>query len=306
MRSALTWTALLGAILAVSTASLLVRRAQPLAPSLVIAAGRLVIATLVLAPVALTRHRVDLRSLTARELGLAFVAGAFLALHFATWIASLASTSITSSVVLVTTSPLWVALLAPVVLRERLSRPAQLGLAVALLGGVAVVLGDSGTRTGGGASTPHALRGDLLALCGAWMMAGYLLVGRRLRGRLPLVPYVTLVYGIAAVLLTLAVVATRTDVGAVPRAAWGWIVLLALVPQLLGHSTFNWALRHVPATVVALALLGEPVGSAALAFAWLGEVPSRLTLAGAALVLAGVVLAARAPLGRASTPPAAA
>ncbi len=290
MRPALTRLALLGGILAVSTASLLVRYAQADAPSLVIAAGRLGIATLVLAPLALARHRVALRALTRGDLALALVAGAFLALHFATWIASLERTSVVSSVVLVTTAPLWVALLAPLVLRERLAPLALLGLAVALAGGVAIALGDAG----GGALAGHALGGDLLALAGAWMMAGYLLVGRRLRTRLALVPYVFAVYGCAAVLLALAVLGAGLDPRALPPRAWGWIALLALVPQLLGHSSFNWALRFLPAALVSIALLGEPVGSAALAYAVLRETPSALTLAGAALILLGVFLAVRA------------
>jgi drug/metabolite transporter (DMT)-like permease len=285
---ALTTLALTGGVLAVSTASLLVRRAQDGAPTLLIAAGRLAIAALVLLPFALARHRAALRALTSRERGLALAAGALLALHFATWIASLARTSVVSSVVLVTTAPLWVGLLAPLVLRERLARATALGLLLASAGGAAVALGDRGAARGG-----HALGGDLLALAGAWCMAGYLLVGRRLRARLALVPYVTLVYGAAALLLALAAGAMRLDPRAVPAPAWGWIVLLALVPQLLGHSTFNWALRALPATLVSLALLGEPVGSAVLAFLVLGEVPTRLTLAGAALVLAGVAVAAR-------------
>ena len=162
---------LLLGILAVSTASIFIRYAQPGAPSLTIAAGRLTLAALLLAPLALARHRVSLARLTARQLGLALLAGAFLAAHFALWITSLEHTSVVSSVVLVTTTPLWVGLLAPLVLRERLTRRVALGILLAFGGGVVVGLGDAG---GGAVAVPggRALFGDFLALAGAWMMAG--------------------------------------------------------------------------------------------------------------------------------------
>lgn len=281
--------ALLGAIVAVSTASLFVRFAQAGAPSLAIAAGRLAIATLVLAPFALARHAGALRALSRREVALAGVAGALLAVHFATWIASLERTSVVSSVVLVTTSPLWVALLAPIVLRERLSRATLAGIGVALAGAIAIGAADAR----GGDSHPHALGGDLLALAGAWAMAGYLLVGRRLRAKLDLVPYTFAVYGAAAVLLVIAALAAGQRPADVAPASWAWIALLALIPQLLGHSTFNWALRHLPAALVSVALLGEPVGSALLAWAFLREAPTAAVAAGGALILAGLLLASR-------------
>jgi drug/metabolite transporter (DMT)-like permease len=284
--------ALVFGILAVSTASTFVRFAQAGAPSLVIAAGRLGIATLVLAPFALTRHRDALRALPPRDWALGLLAGLFLALHFATWITSLEHTSVVSSVVIVTTSPLWVALLSPLVLRERLSRATVVGIALALAGGVIVGLaGPAGA--GGHGAHPKALLGDFLALVGAWMMAGYLLVGRRLRERLPLVPYVFVVYGMAAVVLVGSCVFTGQSAAGLSGSTWLWIVLLALIPQLLGHSTFNWALAHLPAAVVSVGLLGEPVGSAIVAYIFLAEAPRPLEVGGAVLILAGIVVAAR-------------
>jgi len=284
---------LLAGILAVSTASILIRCAQPAASSLAIAAGRLVFATLALAPFALTRHRTALARLTARELRLAALAGLFLAAHFALWIASLERTTVASSVVLVTTTPLWVGLLSPLVLREPLTRRLALGIALALAGGIIVGLGDAGgTHAAAGTAPCDALTGDLMALSGAWMMAGYLMVGRRLRAGLPLVPYIFVVYGMAAVLLTVAMAATGRSLFGLAPATYLWLALLALVPQLLGHSSFNWALRYLPASFVAIALLGEPVGSSVLAFGLLHEVPTPLELGGAVLILAGIAVAA--------------
>jgi len=141
-------------ILAVSTSSIFIRFAQAEAPSIVIAAGRLTLATIILAGVALYRHRAELRSLTRRELGLALLSGFFLAIHFATWITSLEYTTVASSVVLVSTSPLWVALLAPLTIREPVARPVFWGMGLALLGGTIVGLSDSCSWTGRGMSCP--------------------------------------------------------------------------------------------------------------------------------------------------------
>jgi drug/metabolite transporter (DMT)-like permease len=292
---------LLLGILAVSTASIFIRYAQRDAPSLTIAAGRLVLATLALAPLALTRHRSTLARLSARGLLLALVAGAFLALHFAVWIASLERTTVASSVVLVTTTPLWVALLAPLLLREPLTRTAAVGILLALAGGVIVGLSDAGggqaargIEAVAAAGRGGALLGDLMALSGAWMMSGYLLVGRRLRTELALVPYVFVVYGMAAIVLVVVMAASGQSFSGLAPRTWLWLALLALVPQLLGHTSFNWALRYLPASFVAIALLGEPVGSTALAWALLHEIPTPFTLGGAALILTGIAVAARA------------
>lgn len=284
---------LLAGILAVSAASIFVRFAQGGADSLVIAAGRLAIATLALAPVALARHRGALHGLGRRDSLLALAAGVLLALHFASWIASLAMTTVLQSVVLVTTTPLWVALLAPFALGERLSRGVVLGLLLAVAGGALMAAGGEGAGARS-AAAPDALRGGALALLGAWAMAGYLLVGRGLRARLALVPYVFIVYGAAATALLLVVALAGRPVAGLPPATWGWIVLLALVPQLIGHTSFNWALRHMRATPVAVVLFGEPVGATLLAFLVLGERPTAVRLAGAAVILTGVFLAARA------------
>lgn len=290
MRRPFTPFVLVAGILAVSAASIFVRFAQQGADSLVIAAGRLAIATLVLAPVALARHRAALRALSARDLALALASGALLAIHFASWIASLALTSVLLSVVLVTTTPLWVALLSPFVLHERLPRAAALGLLLAVAGGVLMAFGGGPAAA---AAPAGAGRGAALALVGALAMAGYLLVGRRLRARLALVPYVFVVYGAAAIVLAASVALAGRPVGGLAPATWGWIALLALVPQLVGHTTFNWALRHLRATPVAVVLFGEPVGAAVLAWLVLGERPGAARIAGALVVLAGVFLAAR-------------
>ena len=184
--------ALLTAILAVSTASIFIRFAQmDGAPSLVIAALRLTFATILLAPIAIMRHRPELHALTRRELSLGLVSGLFLAVHFATWISSLEYTSVASSVVFVSTGPLWVALLSPMLLNERLRRAAMIGLGLAILGGTVIGLSDACTWSAG-LQCPdlneiiqgRAMWGNFLARAGAWAVTVYLLIGRKLRANI--------------------------------------------------------------------------------------------------------------------------
>jgi drug/metabolite transporter (DMT)-like permease len=293
---------LLAGVAAVSTASIFIKLAQQGgAPSLVIAAVRLSLATLGLAPLALTRCRPALRALTRREWTLALLSGLFLALHFAVWITSLEYTSVASSVVLVTTTSLWVALLSPLVLHERVEAATFVGLGLAMTGGAVVGLSDACTWQPGAVTCPPlhtffagtAFLGDFLALCGAWMAAGYMLVGRKLRARMDLIPYIFIVYGMAALVLVLVMLAFHQSPFGYTPAIYLWLVLLALVPQLLGHSTFNWALKHMPASFVSVTLLGEPVGSTILAYFIFQEEPGWVKIGGALLILAGIWLASR-------------
>lgn len=292
---------LLIAILAVSTASIFIRFAQADgAPSLVIAALRLTFATLLLAPLALTRHRAELQALTRQQIILGVVSGLFLAVHFATWISSLEYTSVASSVVFVSTGPLWVALLSPMLLNERLTRAAIIGLGLAILGGTVIGLSDACVIQNG-VQCPQlgqvlqgrAMWGNFLALAGAWAVTGYLIIGRKLRAGMSLIPYIFLVYGMAAAALILIMLAAgHSPLGYAPTT-YGWIFLLAALPQLIGHSTYNWALRYLPAAFVAVTTLGEPIGSAILAYFILQETPAAATIFGGILILLGIYLASR-------------
>jgi drug/metabolite transporter (DMT)-like permease len=293
--------AIIIAILAVSTASIFIRFAQnDGAPSLVIAALRLTFAAAILTPVALTRHRDEIRRFTRTEVLLGAVSGIFLAAHFATWISSLEYTSVASSVVFVSTGPLWVALLSPMLLKEHLARMAVIGLALSIAGGAIIGLSDACVWDAG--LTCPALReimqaraiwGNSLALAGAWAVTGYLIIGRKLRAGMSLVPYIFLVYGMAAiVLLIIMFVSGSSPFGLAPQT-YGWILLLAALPQLIGHSTYNWALKYLPATLVAVTTLGEPIGSAILALLILNETPGIGTIIGGVFILAGIYLAAR-------------
>ena len=288
------------AILAVSTASIFVRFAQLEAPSIVIAALRLGFAIVAIAPFALIRYRSELRALTRHELLLGVLSGGCLAIHFAAWITSLEYTSVVSSVVLVATGPLWVALFSPLFLREPLTRLVLTGMLLALLGGVTIALSDSCEIDGGlvcpslsGFLSGDAALGNFLALVGAWAIAGYLMIGRKLRSGMSLVPYIFVVYGAAAAALFAAMFASGQSPAGFSGMTYVWILLLALLPQLIGHTTFNWVLRYLPVTLVAITTLGEPIGSAVLAYFILKEMPASLTLLGGVLILIGIYVSSR-------------
>jgi drug/metabolite transporter (DMT)-like permease len=275
-------------VLAASMAAIFIRHAQGEGlPSLLIAAGRLTLSALLLTPFALRLHLPEIKGLSRIDLLMASASGLLLALHFATWIASLEYTTVLVSVVFVATSPLWVALLEFVFLRVRLRQLVIVGLLVAVAGGV--IIGISGDGTADQGSNP--LLGSALALAGAVALALYLVIGRRLRVKLPLLPYIWLVYGCAAIFLILMVVASGTPVTGFPTSGYLMIVLLALFPQLIGHTSFNYALRYVPATFVSIATQMEPVASAIAAFLVLREVPTSGQIFGSAAIILGVALA---------------
>ncbi|MEP6895469.1 MAG: DMT family transporter, partial [Chloroflexota bacterium] len=289
---------LLIAILAVSTASLFIRFAQiDGVPSLVIAAIRLTVATLVLTPIVIIRHRPELQKLSHQDFALGIISGIFLAIHFATWISSLEYTSVASSVVFVATGPLWVAILSPMLLDERLTCVAINGLVLALVGGTVIGLADAcvwhnGLRCPALSQIVQgrAMWGNFLALCGAWAISGYLIIGRKVRAKMPLIPYIFLVYGVSAVFLNIFMIASKQSPLGYSPSAYGWIFLLALIPQLIGHSTFNWLLKYLSATMVSVTTLVEPIGSAILAFIFLKEMPKLAVISGGAFILIGIYL----------------
>lgn len=274
-------------VIVCSTAATLIRLAQADAPSLTIAAWRLTLATLILGPIVLITNRSELRGLTRREWRSALASGTLLAIHFGAWTMSLAYTSVAASVVLVTAYPIFVGLASRIFLGEQLTRKMIGGIIIAVAGSMLIGLGDLGEGT-------HRLWGDFLAVIGAIAGAGYFLIGRQLRTRLSLLAYVFPVYGTAAIILMTLLLASG-----IPRVpdqpqTWLWIVLMALGPQLVGHSSLNWSLRYLSATYVTVAVLGDPICSTLLAWWWLGERPSLWAAIGGALILAGIAIASYA------------
>ncbi len=273
------------AVLAISFASIFIRFAQAEhVPALSIAAWRLLFSSLLLIPYAWITRRAELRRLSRQDLLLLAASGVLLGLHFATWIASLDYTSVASSVVLVSMGPLFVGLGSWAFLGERPGASLAAGILLSAAGSVVIGWSDAGTGQ-------NRILGDLLALAGAVMVAGYLMIGRRLRSRLSLPSYIAPVYGVAMLTLLAIVIAGRQPMLGFGQRAYLWMLALALVPQLLGHSTLNWALRYSSATYVSIVTLAEPVGASILAYFILGESVSRLTAVGAVLVLLGILIA---------------
>ncbi|MFC2079104.1 DMT family transporter [Candidatus Bipolaricaulota bacterium] len=269
-------------VVAVSFGAIFVRFASEATP-LAIAAWRLTIAAVILVPFAWMRRR---RSLTPKLTLWCVASGAALALHFILWISSLSYTSVASSVLFVTTHPLFVGLGSYLLLKERPTRSLLVGVSFALLGGALIGFGD--LQLAG-----SAIRGDLMAVGGGLMAAIYFMIGRHVRQTVTATEYAAATYGTAAVLVLAVCGVTATPLIGFSGATLGYLVLLGLIPQLLGHSTFNWALKHLPASHVSILILGEPVGSGLLALLFFREIPTGLNLVGAALILVGIYLSLR-------------
>jgi drug/metabolite transporter (DMT)-like permease len=272
--------ALLGATIAVSVSAILVKEAQSDAATVVWL--RMALAVGLLAPWALPQLRAGAVGATRRDLVLTLAAGALLAVHFLTWTASLADTSVAASVLLVSLHPLVVTPLGAAILGDRLDSRIVAGIALALTGTVITCAGAFGA---GG----NALRGDLLAITGGLALAGYLLIGRGRRSRPGVAAYSAIVYAIvSAAAVGTAIVGTglHAPSGRAFLACLG----LAAVCTVGGHTVFNWTLRRLPASSVSLSFLGEPPLAALLAFIVLGQHPAASTVIGGIFILAGLAV----------------
>ncbi len=296
-RSFLPYLVLLVGVLVVSTSSILIRLAQIEGmPSMSIAVIRLLVASLLVAPLAWTHAGAELRHLQRRDVVLGVGAGTFLALHMTAWISSLEYTSVASSAALVTTNPIWVGLASWLLLRERPGMGTLAGIVITLIGSALIIISGLGASASAQFSNPTL--GNTLSLVGALMVSGYFLIGRGLRRHLSTLAYIWLVYTSAAVVLIGLMLLTNHSLSGYTVLAYLYAVGLAVGPQLIGHTSFNWALAHLSATFVALAILGEPVGSAIMAWILFEERidPTSLEgltqLTGFALLLAGIYVAA--------------
>lgn len=274
-----------------SVAAIIIRFAQQDAPSLVIAALRLGFASLLITPFAISRCPAELRRLQIPDFGLLVASGLFLALHFGAWITSLEYTSVASSAVLVQTTPLWVAVLIFFLKGDKPQPGVLVGLVATLIGGWLIAVRSSGVSLFQPGAENTNFVGNMLALAGALCMAAYLLIGARLRRSLSLLSYIWVVYSSAAVFLAITVFITGQKFSGFPSSVYLWCLVLAIGPQLIGHTSFNHALRFLPTVVVSVGLLGEPVGSVILAFLIFNQPPTIIEIVGGCLILAGISLA---------------
>ena len=268
-------------VLAVSAAAILIRLAE--APAVAVAFWRCALGAAILLPPAIVRREEFPRG---RTLYVGMASGVALGAHFGFWISSLDYTSVAASVVLVSTQPVFVAILAYLLFGERTSPLSFAGILVALAG-TAVIAGD-------GSVGSAAILGNVLALVGAATVAVYVLIGRSSRtGGVGVLPYSIVVYSAAAITLLGATLLLDTRLWGYSGETWLWLLAITIGPQIIGHTVFNWALRYVEASIISGTILAEPVVSALLAWLILAEKPGLQTILGGAVVLAGLFLLLR-------------
>lgn len=275
------WLVLTAGLAVLGTSAILIRFASD-APGLAVAVWRTVFAAVLLVPVGIVKARKEIRLLPRRDVLLIGLAGVLLGLHFIVWIESLYHTSVASASVLVTTSPLFIAIFGYLVLRERLRTRTVVAILVAV--GGAALIGLAETRAG---VFPNALWGNGLALSAALLFAVYILIGRAVRRRTAFLAYLLPLYLVAA-LTCLAVALVRGVPLAQPPSVLGLCLLMALGPQLLGHGAFNYAVRYLPAALLGLLSLTEPIGASLLALVLFGEIPTVLALVGMFVVMSAI------------------
>ncbi len=283
---AVVFAALCLGIVGVSFSSIFtVQLARENVAPLAIAFYRMALATLLLAPPALTFKRSELLSLTRKEWLLLLIGGLFLAVHFGAWITSLKYIPIATSAVLVNSHPLFVVIAAWLFLGEKPTRLSIIGTIAGLLG--MLIIGRDGL------TAEFALFGDALAVIGALAVVGYFIIGRKVRERLSLLGYVMPLYTACSLFLLVWALATRTPLFPFSPAVWLYFLALAIVPTILGHTVFNWAIKHVRPSTISVTFLGEPVIASILAFLFFQQQPSLATFIGGAFILCGVYLTIR-------------
>lgn len=274
-------------LIAISSASVMIKLAQEEGvESAPLAMYRMLIASILITLTALSRKSCHaIQELKWKEFGLIFLSGFCLAMHFASWITSLEYTTILNSTIFVTTTPLWIALINPFTLKEPLSKSIVLGLIAAFFGSLMIASSSQNTFT------LQFNIGDLLALLGGVMAAVYLIIGRSLRSRLPLDCYLSLVYTSSFIFLLFWALTQSSQLSGYSVAGWNWIILIGLIPQLIGHSLTNLALRNFSASFIAISWLSEPMGATLLGIIFLREIPSYFQIIGGIVILAGIILA---------------
>ena len=277
------YLAIATAMVSVSCASILIKWSE--SPPFIIATYRLGFTCLLLLPIlALTGGLKEMRSFTKRELLLIGISGVALAFHFGFWIVSLSLTLVSTSVILVTSHPIFVAAVSHFLMREEVKRIAAAGIVIAFSGVAVIAIGDYGIGEG-------TLLGDLFAFIGGICAGIYFLSGRIARQRVSVLPYSFAVYGLSSLLLVAAAAMAGDSMVVTDGREITLFLLMAIIPTILGHTMFNYALKRVPAHIVSTSVLGEPVGASILAYILLpGEVPEAWIILGGALVVGGLYI----------------
>lgn len=248
-----------------------------------IAFYRMLFSVLFMLPFFLLKYRREVFLLEKKDWIFSTIAGVFLAFHFILWFESLNYTSVASSTVLVTLQPIFAFVGTYFFFKERLSFKIILSAVIAIIGSIIISWGDfklSGT----------AFFGDMLALAACGLITVYLLFGQDVRKRLSLITYTFIVYSISTITLFFYVLIKNESFGPYPESDWFWFVMLALIPNFLGHTLFNWSLKWVSTNVISIAILFEPVGASILAFYVFHESLATSQIAGGLIVIAGILM----------------
>ncbi|MBN2517020.1 MAG: DMT family transporter [Deltaproteobacteria bacterium] len=281
---------LFAGIISISFASIFIKFCDDV-PAIMIATYRLSIASVILCGYYMLKGQ-SFKNINKRDFFLSLLGGLFLSLHFIAWISSLKYTSVASSVVLVTTNPIFVGVFSYFLLKEKQHIELVVGIVLCFVGSILIAVGDCGL---GGVTSigKPALIGDALALIGAFTASGYLIVGSKARERLDIVTYVTLVFTISAIFLLLTSLVIGMPFTGYRPSSYLFMVLLAVIPQLIGHTSINWALKHLKSSMVAISILGEPVGAAILAYIFFQESIGAIQLAGIVLIFSAILMASK-------------
>jgi len=281
------YAVLLVGILSVSLSSILIKFTYDV-PAIIISTYRLTVSSVILLSWAKYKN-ISLKTANARDFFIAVLSGFFLSIHFISWIASIKYTSIASSVTLVSTSPVFVIIFSLLFLREKPSTKTLIATAMAILGSALIAYSDNDLT--GSTTYPNPILGDLLAIVGAIAVSIYFMAGSHLRKYLTTFQYITLVYSFSALFTFIfALFSTRPFFGYRP-VSYLLMVLMAIIPQLFGHTSFNWALKHIKANAVAIATLGEPVGASILAYLIFHQSVTLMQFLGIAIVLLSIAAA---------------
>lgn len=274
--------AIIIAVVSVSFSAIFIRWSD--SHPFVIAAYRMGITCLILLPIVVIRNLGEFKRITRSEFLFMIGIGVILALHFASWITSLNETSVASSVILVTSHPLFVAIVSHYVFKEKLQTLGYVGILIAFVGIIILSIGDYSI-------SGQNFRGDILALIGCFAAGAYILGGRKARKSISLVPYVFIVYSICTICLLLLCVIVSAPLYPLPQREYELFILMAIIPTIFGHTLYNFALKFVKAQVISVSLLGEPIGASILAFILLNEPAPFFTIIGGCLILPGIYLA---------------
>ena len=278
-RKMITYIAITIGVISVSLSAIFVKLSS--AESAVIAFYRMLFSVLIMSPLFLLKYKNELKLLQKRDWLFSIVAGGFLAFHFILWFESLNYTSVASSTVLVTLQPIFAFIGTYLFFKEKVAFQSIVAVIVAICGSLLISWGDfrvSGT----------ALYGDVLALIACAFITGYLLFGQDVRKRLSLMTYTMVVYSVSTITLFFYVLLTGQSFGPYESNDWLWFVMLAIVPNLLGHTLFNWSLKWVSTSTISIAILFEPVGATILAFFIFNEMLVLSQVIGGIVVMFGI------------------